>query len=151
MHELPKRISNPKKFSIAKEETHYTGKNLNKEKAQHLLNLKSQKLSELQEVFYADGRWSLLVILQGMDGSGKDSCVKRIFSGINPQGCHVVSFKAPTTEELRHDFLWRCVKQLPEQGKIGIFNRSYYEEVIVVRAYKHILAAQNLPNQHTGK
>jgi PPK2 family polyphosphate:nucleotide phosphotransferase len=86
-----------------------------------------------------------------MDGSGKDSCVKRIFSGINPQGCHVVSFKAPTTEELKHDFLWRCMKQLPEQGKIGIFNRSYYEEVIVVRAYKEILAAQNLPKEHTGK
>jgi PPK2 family polyphosphate:nucleotide phosphotransferase len=151
MHELPKRIAHPKKFSIAKQPTRYDGKELNKEKAQPLLDLKSNKLSQLQDVFYADGRWSLLVILQGMDGSGKDSCVKRIFSGINPQGCHVVSFKAPTTTELRHDFLWRCVKELPEQGKIGIFNRSYYEEVIVVRAYKEILAAQNLPKEHTGK
>jgi PPK2 family polyphosphate:nucleotide phosphotransferase len=151
MHELPKRIVSPKKFSILKHTTEYQGKNLNKDKAQSILDLKCKKLSEQQEVLYADGRWSILVILQGMDGSGKDSCVKRIFSGINPQGCHVVSFKAPTSEDLKHDFLWRCSKMLPEQGKIGIFNRSYYEEVLVVRAYKDILAAQNLPKEHTGK
>jgi PPK2 family polyphosphate:nucleotide phosphotransferase len=151
MNELPKRVEHPKKFSITKQPTSYQGKNLNKEKANLLLNEKSKKLAELQEVFYADGRWSLLVILQGPDGSGKDSCVKRIFSGINPQGCQVHSFKAPTTDDLKHDYLWRCVKELPEQGKFGIFNRSYYEEVIVVRAYKHILEAQNLPKEHTGK
>lgn len=151
MNELPKKPVHPKKFNILKESTSYKGKELNKDKANLLLNLKAKKLEEMQELLYADGRWSLLVILQGMDGSGKDSCVKRIFSGINPQGCQVYSFKAPTSEDLRHDFLWRCIKQLPEQGKIGIFNRSYYEEVLVVRAYKNLLDAQQLPTEHTGK
>jgi PPK2 family polyphosphate:nucleotide phosphotransferase len=151
MNELPHKSVNPKKFNILKQPTKYKGKTLNKEKANVILDEKSKKLSSLQEVLYADGRWSLLVILQGMDGSGKDSCVKRIFSGINPQGCQVYSFKAPTSEDLKHDFLWRCIKQLPEQGKIGIFNRSYYEEVLVVRAYKNILAAENLPEEHLGK
>ncbi len=151
MNELPEKPVNPKKFSILQRSTKYKGKGLNKEKANLILNEKSKKLAELQEVLYADGRWSLLVILQGMDGSGKDSCVKRIFSGINPQGCQVYSFKAPTSEELKHDFLWRSVKQLPEQGKIGIFNRSYYEEVLVVRAYKALLEAEQLPEAHTGK
>lgn len=151
MNTLPKRIVNPKKFSILQHETAYTEKKLNKEKANVILDSKTEKLAELQEVLYADGRWSVLIILQGMDGSGKDSATKRIFSGVNPQGCHVVSFKAPTHEELRHDYLWRCIKYLPEQGKIGIFNRSYYEEVLVVRAYKQILEAQNLPKENTGK
>jgi PPK2 family polyphosphate:nucleotide phosphotransferase len=151
MNELPEKPIHPKKFNILKQPTKYKGKDLDKEKASLLLNEKSKKLNALQEILYADGRWSLLVILQGMDGSGKDSCVKRIFSGINPQGCQVHSFKAPNSEDLKHDFLWRCIKQLPEQGKIGIFNRSYYEEVLVVRAYKDILAAQQLPEEHTGK
>lgn len=151
MNELPKKIIQPKKFSILKQPNSYYGKGLNKESANLLLTEKSKKLSNFQEILYAEGRWALLIILQGMDGSGKDSCVKRIFSGINPQGCHVVSFKVPTYEELRHDFLWRCIKQLPEQGKIGIFNRSYYEEVLVVRAYPNILEGEELPKEHTGK
>lgn len=151
MNERPDKPIKPKKFSILKQPTGYKGKELNKEKANLLLNDKSKKLAALQEVLYADSRWSLLVILQGMDGSGKDSCVKRIFSGVNPQGCQVYSFKAPTSEDLKHDFLWRCIKQLPEQGKIGIFNRSYYEEVLVVRTYPAILEGQLLPKEHTGK
>jgi PPK2 family polyphosphate:nucleotide phosphotransferase len=151
MKTLTKAPGKGKKFNILKQPTRYTGKSLNKEKAQLILDEKSKKLAEMQEVFYADGKWALLVILQGMDGSGKDSCVKRIFSGINPQGCQVYSFKAPTSEELKHDFLWRCMKQLPEQGKIGIFNRSYYEEVLVVRAYKDLLDAQQLPDELMGK
>jgi len=151
MKEKPVRSLHPKKFDILKQPTAYKGKKLDKEKAYEVLESKSQELSELQEVFYADGRWSLLIIMQGMDGSGKDSCIKRVFSGINPQGCHVTSFKAPTETDLRHDYLWRCIKQLPEQGKFGVFNRSYYEEVLVVRAYKKILEAQQLPEEHTGK
>jgi PPK2 family polyphosphate:nucleotide phosphotransferase len=151
MKKISQTPGKSKKFNILKQPTKYAGKSLNKEKAQIILDEKSKKLAEMQEVFYADGKWALLVILQGMDGSGKDSCVKRIFSGVNPQGCEVYSFKAPTSEELRHDFLWRCIKQLPEQGKIGIFNRSYYEEVLVVRAYKGLLDAQQLPDAHTGK
>jgi len=151
MNDLPLKLAHPQFFNILKEPTEYHGNKLNKEKAHELLELNSKKLSELQEVLYADGRWSVLVIFQGMDGSGKDSCIKRIFSGINPQGCQVSSFKAPSEEDLKHDYLWRCMKQLPEQGKIGIFNRSYYEEVLVVRAYPNILAAQQLPEVHQGK
>ena len=151
MNELPLKLIHAKKFNILKQSTRYEGKSLDKEKANLLLDEKSKKLSALQEILYADGRWAVLVILQGMDGSGKDSTVKRIFSGTNPQGCQVHSFKAPSSEDLKHDYLWRCVKALPEQGKIGIFNRSYYEEVLVVRAYKNILAAQQLPEVHAGK
>lgn len=151
MNDLPLKLVHPSTFNILKQPTEYHGHKLNKEEAHELLDLNSKKLSELQEVLYADGRWSVLVIFQGMDGSGKDSCIKRIFSGINPQGCHVSSFKAPSGEDLKHDYLWRCIKQLPEQGKIGIFNRSYYEEVLVVRAYPNLLAAQQLPEKHQGK
>lgn len=151
MNELPLTISRKTSFSISKQATRYEGDKLKKEQAQELLKQKTAELSDLQELLFADGRWSVLIIMQGMDGSGKDSCIKRIFSGVNPQGCHVVSFKAPTNEDLRHDYLWRCVKQLPEQGKIGIFNRSYYEEVMVVRAYPEILKAQMLPKEHVGK
>lgn len=104
-------------------------------------------LTELQEVLYAQDKWSLLVIFQAMDAAGKDGAIKHVLSGINPQGCHVTSFKAPNSEELDHDFLWRCVKELPERGKIGIFNRSYYEEVLVVRVHEDILKNQKLPEK----
>src|SRR5690606_6545597 len=104
-------------------------------------------LSELQEVLYAQDKWSLLVIFQAMDAAGKDGAIKHVLSGINPQGCHVTPFKAPSSEELDHDFLWRCVKELPERGKIGIFNRSYYEEVLVVRVHEEILKSQKLPEK----
>jgi PPK2 family polyphosphate:nucleotide phosphotransferase len=103
------------------------------------------RLRELQEQLYADGRWSLLVILQGMDTAGKDSAIKRVFSGLNPQGCAVHSFKAPSPEELAHDYLWRTTVRLPERGQIGIFNRSYYEEVLAVRVNPDLLDRQRLP------
>ena len=102
-------------------------------------------LSALQEKLYAQDRWAILVIFQAMDAAGKDSAIKHVMSGINPQGCEVSSFKAPSAEELDHDFLWRCAKRVPERGRIGIFNRSYYEETLVVRVHENFLAAQKLP------
>src|SRR5687767_12573733 len=102
-------------------------------------------LSEMQERLYAQDRWSVLLIFQAMDAAGKDGAIKHVMSGINPQGCQVFSFKAPSSEELDHDFLWRTSRSLPERGRIGIFNRSYYEEVLVVRVHPEILAAQKLP------
>lgn len=102
-------------------------------------------LSELQEKLYADDRWGVLLIFQAMDAAGKDGAIKHVFSGINPQGCQVTSFKSPSSEELDHDFLWRCSKNLPERGRFGIFNRSYYEEVLVVRVHPEYLVNQRLP------
>ena len=96
-------------------------------------------------MLYAQDRWAVLLIFQAMDAAGKDGAIKHVMSGVNPQGCQVFSFKAPTSEELDHDYLWRCLKALPERGRIGIFNRSYYEEVLVVRVHKEILANQKLP------
>jgi PPK2 family polyphosphate:nucleotide phosphotransferase len=104
-----------------------------------------EALSALQEVLYAQDRWSLLVIFQAMDAAGKDGAIKHVMSGINPQGCQVSSFKVPSSEELDHDYLWRGQKHLPERGRIGIFNRSYYEEVLVVRIHEAILQSQKLP------
>jgi PPK2 family polyphosphate:nucleotide phosphotransferase len=103
------------------------------------------QLSALQRLHYADNRYALLVIFQGMDASGKDSAIAHVMSGINPQGCKVYSFKQPSHEELRHDFLWRTTRVLPERGQIGIFNRSYYEEVLIARVHPEILANQGLP------
>src|SRR5262245_22510099 len=102
-------------------------------------------LAELQEMLYAQDRWAVLLIFQAMDAAGKDSAIKHVMSGVNPQGCQVYSFKAPSAEELSHDFLWRCIKCLPERGRIGIFNRSYYEETLVVRVHPELLAKQSLP------
>ena len=104
-------------------------------------------LADLQDVLYAQDKWSLLLIFQAMDAAGKDGAIKHVMSGVNPQGCQVTSFKSPSAEELDHDFLWRCTKQLPERGRIGIFNRSYYEEVLVVRVHEQILRAQKLPEK----
>jgi len=106
-----------------------------------------RELSELQELLYAHNRYSLLVIFQAMDAAGKDSAIKHVMSGVNPQGCRVTSFKHPSMEELDHDFLWRTTRWLPERGQIGIFNRSYYEEVLVVRVHPEILRSQNLPDE----
>jgi len=105
------------------------------------------ELSSLQNLLYADDHYSLLVIFQAMDAAGKDSAIKHVMSGVNPQGCQVYSFKHPGPEELDHDFLWNPVRRLPERGHIGIFNRSYYEEVLIVKVHAEILAAQNLPQQ----
>ena len=104
-------------------------------------------LADLQDVLYAQDKWSLLLIFQAMDAAGKDGAIKHVMSGVNPQGCQVTSFKSPSAEELDHDFLWRCTKQLPERGRIGIFNRSYYEEVLVVRVHEQILRSQKLPEK----
>ncbi len=107
--------------------------------AQKVLQLGVEALAEMQDKLYAQDRWSLLVIFQAMDAAGKDGAIKHVMSGINPQGCQVTSFKSPSAEELDHDYLWRCMKQLPERGRIGIFNRSYYEEVLVVRVHESFL------------
>lgn len=108
------------------------------------------RLTQLQERLYAQDRWAILVILQGMDAAGKDGVVKHVMSGVNPQGCQVTSFKVPSAEELDHDFLWRTTRALPERGRIGIFNRSYYEEVLVVRVHPAVLARQKLPPKLVG-
>jgi len=108
-------------------------------------------LTELQDKLYAQDRWAVLLIFQAMDAAGKDGAIKHVMSGINPQGCQVFSFKAPTNEDLDHDFLWRCMKYLPERGRIGIFNRSYYEETLIVRVHENILNNQKLPEKLVTK
>ena len=108
-------------------------------------------LADLQEKLYAQDRWAVLLVFQAMDAAGKDGTIKHVMSGVNPQGCQVYSFKAPSPEELDHDYLWRCMKNLPERGRIGIFNRSYYEEVLVVKVHPEYLVAQKLPPQFTGR
>jgi PPK2 family polyphosphate:nucleotide phosphotransferase len=113
--------------------------------AETLLAKSTAILSEMQEKLYAQDRWALLLIFQGMDAAGKDSAIKHVMSGVNPQGCQVYSFGVPTAHDLDHDYLWRCFSVLPERGRIGIFNRSYYEEVIVVRVHPEFLARQKVP------
>jgi PPK2 family polyphosphate:nucleotide phosphotransferase len=108
------------------------------------------QMAELQNLLYADDRYALLLIFQAMDAAGKDSCIKHVMSGVNPQGCQVTSFKHPSVEELDHDFLWRTTRALPERGRIGIFNRSYYEEVLIVRVHPEILRAQKVPRERPG-
>lgn len=110
-----------------------------------------EKLARYQDVLYAQDTYALLIILQAMDAAGKDSVVKHVMSGVNPQGCQVFSFKAPSSEELDHDFLWRCMRALPERGRIGIFNRSYYEETLVVRVHPEILQGQRIPADEKGE
>jgi PPK2 family polyphosphate:nucleotide phosphotransferase len=114
---------------------------------QQLLSEHIQKLAELQNLLYASNRYALLLIFQAMDAAGKDSAIKHVMSGVNPQGCQVFTFKHPSTEELEHDFLWSAERRLPERGHIGIFNRSYYEEVLIVRVHREILAAEELPEE----
>lgn len=122
-----------------------------KEKANGLLQQSVAVLQDLQEKLYAQDQWAVLLIFQAMDAAGKDSLVKHVMSGVNPQACEVSSFKQPSTEELNHDFLWRAAQQLPERGKIGIFNRSYYEEVLVVRVHQEFLKKQHLPPEVVTK
>lgn len=116
-----------------------------KPSAKEVLSMGVQLLAELQDMLYAQDRWALLIILQAMDAAGKDSTIKHIMSGVNPTGCQVHNFKAPSAEDIDHDYLWRCIKNLPSRGNIGIFNRSYYEETLVVRVHKELLDKQNLP------
>jgi PPK2 family polyphosphate:nucleotide phosphotransferase len=116
-----------------------------KPRAQEALRKGVDHLAALQDMLYAQDRWSVLLIFQAMDAAGKDGAIKHVLSGVNPQGCQVTSFKAPSAEDLDHDYMWRCMKALPERGRIGIFNRSYYEEVLVVRVHDELLANQKLP------
>ena len=127
------------------------GLKMKKSEAADLLRRGTQWLAEEQEMLYAQDRWSLLLIFQAMDAAGKDGTIKHVMSGVNPQGCQVSSFKQPSAMDLSHDFLWRYVKRLPERGRIGIFNRSYYEEVLVVRVHEDILKKQRLPPGLVGK
>lgn len=128
-------IKENSKFDSKAQNTKYKGK-INKDEAKQLLNIEKEKLYLLQEKLYADGSQSLLIILQGMDAAGKDSLVEHVFSGVNPQGCEVTSFKTPSTKEYSHDFLWRHYLALPAKGKIGIFNRSHYESVLVCKVHQ---------------
>ena len=116
-----------------------------KPKAQQALEAGVELLAKLQDKLYAQDRWAVLIIFQAMDAAGKDGAIKHVMSGVNPQGCEVSSFKSPSAEELDHDFLWRCAKRVPERGRIGIFNRSYYEETLVVRVHQNFLEGQKLP------
>jgi PPK2 family polyphosphate:nucleotide phosphotransferase len=116
-----------------------------KPRAKEGLQVGVEALAELQEMLYAQDKWAVLLIFQAMDAAGKDGAIKHVMSGVNPQGCQIYSFKAPTSEDLDHDYLWRCMKCLPERGRIGIFNRSYYEETLVVRVHPELLTKQKLP------
>jgi len=140
----PFRVADPQDFRLGDFPTKEKG-GLDKEKAQTILDANRERLHGLQERLYADDRWSLLLIFQGMDASGKDSAIEHVMHGINPQGCDVHAFKVPTSKELDHDYLWRSTVALPERGRIGIFNRSYYEELIVVRVHPEILEKQRIP------
>jgi PPK2 family polyphosphate:nucleotide phosphotransferase len=122
-----------------------------KARAKETLDKSLAELSKKQELLYADDRFSLLIVLQAMDAAGKDGTIRHVMSGVNPQGCQVYSFKQPSAEELDHTFLWRCMTRLPERGRIGIFNRSYYEDVLVVRVHPELLEARRLPKEKIGK
>src|SRR6201999_383093 len=122
-----------------------------KSKAKEALATGVNALAELQDKLYAQDGWAVLLIFQAMDAAGKDGAIKHVMSGVNPQGCQVSSFKSPSSEDLDHDYLWRCMKRLPNRGEIGIFNRSYYEEVLVVRVHPEFLAKQKLPPKLMGK
>ena len=122
-----------------------------KPEAKEMLARGIQWLAECQDKLYAQDRWAVLLVFQAMDAAGKDSTIKHVMSGVNPQGCQVFSFKQPSVEELDHDFLWRYMRYMPERGRIGIFNRSYYEEVLVVRVHRELLEHQKLPPKVTGK
>ncbi|MFN3348347.1 polyphosphate kinase 2 family protein [Pseudorhodoplanes sp.] len=146
------RIDNPDRFRLSDiDPGDCAGLAIEKDEAREMLRESIEKLSQLQDMLYAQDRWAVLAIFQAMDAAGKDGAIKHVMSGVNPQGCQVYSFKAPTSHELDHDFMWRTTIAMPERGRIGIFNRSYYEEVLVVRAHPEILAKQKLPPQLVGK
>jgi PPK2 family polyphosphate:nucleotide phosphotransferase len=148
----PFRITKGKGFRLKNFDPADTcGLQLGKGEAAELLARGTEWLAEEQDMLYAQDRWSLLLVFQAMDAAGKDSTIKHVMSGVNPQGCQVFSFKVPSSEDLNHDFMWRYVKQMPERGRIGIFNRSYYEEVLVVRVHPEVLKGQRLPAQNAGK
>jgi PPK2 family polyphosphate:nucleotide phosphotransferase len=140
----PFRYDGGGEFHLKSHKTNEKG-GLDKEKGEKIIEANRKRLSDFQEKLYAQDRWSMLLIFQGMDAAGKDSAIKSVFDGVNPQGCEVTAFKVPSTRELEHDFLWRAAIALPERGRIGIFNRSHYEECLVVRVHPEILAKQKLP------
>src|SRR5262249_12673316 len=139
-----------KKFHLSAQKTDEKG-GLDKEAGEAIIEANRKRLNEFQEKLYAQDRWSLLLIFQGMDAAGKDSAIKSVFDGVNPQGCEVTSFKQPSTKELAHDFMWRSMLALPARGRIGIFNRSYYEECLVVRVHREVLAKQKIPSKLVTK
>jgi PPK2 family polyphosphate:nucleotide phosphotransferase len=148
----PFRITKGKGFRLKDFDPGDTcGLQMDKGEAAELLQRGTAWLAEEQDMLYAQDRWSLLLVFQAMDAAGKDGTIKHVMSGVNPQGCQVSSFKQPSSEELDHDFMWRYVRHLPERGRIGIFNRSYYEEVLVVRVHPEILQRQKLPPRLVGK
>ncbi|HZF26833.1 MAG TPA: polyphosphate kinase 2 family protein [Steroidobacteraceae bacterium] len=147
------RVTDGKGFRLKQFDPRDTGDLTDEDKpaAQEALRNGVEMLAELQARLYAQDRWAVLLIFQAVDAAGKDSAIKHVMSGVNPSGCEVASFKAPSPEELDHDFLWRCAERLPERGKIGIFNRSYYEEVLIVRVHPEILAREKLPTELVTK
>ena len=148
----PFRITKGKGFRLKNFDPGDTcGLQLDKGEAAELLARGTEWLAEEQDMLYAQDCWSLLLVFQAMDAAGKDGTIKHVMSGVNPQGCQVFSFKQPSREDLDHDFMWRYIKCLPERGRIGIFNRSYYEEVLVVRVHSDILKRQRLPPGSAGK
>ena len=147
----PYRIDHGKKFRLKDFDPGATAQIRSKEHAKELLEKGIAEMADLQDKLYAQDRWAVLLIFQAMDAAGKDGAIKHVMSGVNPQGCQVYSFKAPSSEDLNHDFLWRTSKCLPERGHIGIFNRSYYEEVLVVRVHSDILKNERLPDGLVSK
>jgi PPK2 family polyphosphate:nucleotide phosphotransferase len=141
------RIAEGEKVSLSKRPTIIAPLYSSKKQYRKMLAEHVEELSRIQNIHYADDRYSVLLIFQAMDAAGKDSVIRHVLSGVNPQGCQVYSFKHPSVQELEHDFLWRSYRCLPERGMIGIFNRSYYEEVLIVRVHPEILAGQRIPNE----
>jgi PPK2 family polyphosphate:nucleotide phosphotransferase len=147
----PYRVDHGKKFRLKDYDPASTGHFHSKEHAQELLDKGINDMRELQDKLYANHQWAILIILQGIDAAGKDGLIKHVMSGVNPQGCEVHSFKQPSNEELNHDYMWRANRRLPERGHIGIFNRSYYEEVLVVRVHPDLLKDERIPDELMGK
>jgi PPK2 family polyphosphate:nucleotide phosphotransferase len=145
------RVDDGKKFRLKDFDPADTGGLHSREHADELLQKGIASMADQQDKLYAQGRWALLLIFQAMDAAGKDGVIKHVMSGLNPQGCQVYSFKAPSPEELNHDYLWRSMQRDPERGRIGIFNRSYYEEVLVVRVHKEALEKERIPESHITK
>ena len=146
------RIDSPDKFRLSTfDPAERHGLTVDKSEAKAMLAEGIEQLTDLQERLYASDRWSVLIVLQAMDAAGKDSVIKHVMSGLNPQGVEVHSFKQPSADELDHNFLWRAARHLPERGRIGIFNRSYYEEVLVVRVHPDLLERRDLPESLSGQ
>ena len=149
----PYSVTKGESFRLKHVDSDDTGslKASDKPRAREAIAIGIDALATLQDMLYAQDRWAVLLIFQALDAAGKDGAIKHVMSGVNPQGCQVASFKAPSAEELDHDYLWRCARKLPERGCIGIFNRSYYEEVLVVRIHKELVHRQRLPEERVTK